>query len=721
MLARRLLPGLGRISWSGVAVSLAMLSAPAMPAETGASGAGGSAAGKPVAGELHFSIYREASDNIYKVTYAYDGVGVLSFGEPTPLLRVPNAYGMVLTPDGDLLVAGKTTDAVYKVNLKTKAYQTQTNTWDDPTRIALEPGLDAGWIADKNGSLFRVPMKPYGTGVQKVSTGSDKAIHALAFRDANTAYYTVDNTNFFDSTYIGILDIRTMETEQWLKVVGDVYTLAPDPYTGSLILCGDKFISQVDTAEKRVISTRAFPEVYQFYSCVVDGEGHALLANHLGDIYLLDYAKSGLVGDSANFVGKQFVRKDIRYVASLIGPGAIKSKPVPMTGFTAVYQDADGNGRIDQAILEYPRMSVIPPTQVSLKDPFTPGAQVLVEADKVSRAEPTRYLLAFAEKEMAYGTDFPAGPLGSILQDTAHFSRAPFEIRDGVGPQLLAAEAVPPQRRGDLPILNLTFSEPLKVNGDSREFPFTLMRDGTDQSSRMAVNSVSHQGGNAYRYSFSSPDFPQEGDSIVVKAGTPLLTDALGNPSNMKSLVKVTGVPFPVFIIKDSTLPRVASYGMLQNAPVLASSILVEDAARPGLCLNCADPRVRSAFEANLAAPRNPAFQPHLLSLMVQGPVRYDIAFYGHMGSYINRAAGMVDEGILAAAAKDQEGRYHLRLHWWPVAGMGGQVRTGAYIARGVLSANDLIQPDPDAPGANRKLPKKSEKVSILFGYLQRR
>lgn len=681
-------------------------------------------AGRPATGELHFTFSRY-SENVAKVQYDYDGKKTLAISPPTTLLKVPEAYGIVRLPDGDLLIAGRRKDEVYKANLATRKYAAQKNTWDQPYRIAIEPGQKSAYVSDFAGGVVRIPIAPYADGSPVSVNGDDNAITVMTFDQSGNGWYAISRHK--DTTRIGSVDHATMTTTRWYTYLPWINAMNWDPFTGHLVMCGDKTVAQFDPETRTLVSERVFLEVTEFNSCVVDGEGHAFVTDWKGFIYFIDYSGSGKIGDTANFVAKPEVTEAVYYMAPLFGPGAPKPKPLP-TGPKALYQDRDGNGRIDAAWLEFPKATGKLPASLHLQDPFNPAGGLVAGGERIRRIDITRAWVDFKDREFPPGTAFTSLPQGRILADTLLFHDAPFAIGDGVGPRLQAAEASQPQGRGDRPRLKAVFSEPVKADKASQVFPFELKRGDAILRGLVTVEAVKDLGNHTVEYVFSSPEYPQAGDSLRILPETPLLMDLPGNLPNMVGFVPVSGLPFPVFTQQGGVAPTVVSYLPMPNPKPLANSVLIVDPALGNKCLNCLDAMVESqlAMALQIARPAVPAagkgFQPHIASLKVQAPLRYDIAFYSNHGAYINRAKGAIDESILARAAKDKDGRATLELHWWPVAEKEAcQVRTGAYIARGILSGAPALVAAPGAdPGVQLIAPGKTEKVSFVFGYLQR-
>lgn len=670
--------------------------------------------GSPATGVLHYTRYQSGVPNVLKVEYTYDGGVVLDLAKPVEISSVRSPMGIVKQKGGDLLVASPL-GYFYSINAGTGTATTQAAMASLPATVALTTSETAAWATNIRGEVFQVPLAPLSTPVPAPIQGAEVRLHSLYFRTESIAYYAADMGSNVNFILVGELDTRTMVTTRWLQIAGRVAGVVLDPYTRDLMVCGGTVLYQVDTTTRAVKATLNSADTKTYISCAVDGEGHILLTDVEGRLHIIDYSQSRMLDNPGNPTAERRMLDPIHKLAPLTGPGAIKIKPAPMKGLRASYGDANGDGRIDEAILELPRPSVLRPASLSLIDPFSRLPRI-VEGARAEPIDAQRFRIAFPEAPMDFGTVFAPGPYAGILADALLFDTAPFEVRDGVGPQLGSAESVPPQRSGDRPVVDVTFSEPIRLGPVTGILPFKVLRDGVDMAPQMRLHGAASLGNNAWRFEFASADFPKGGDSIVVTPGTPLLTDEPGNLSNQVRLVPVKGAVPPVFVLANSLSP-VAQFHVPPGAPPV-NVLLAADHSRPLACLNCPQGPVQQALQVSLQTPSRPGFQAWLFTVRTLGPFRYDLAIYSHLGQYIGRVSGVVDGTLLARTAKDKEGASQVRLYWWPVTESGSQARTGAYIARGVLSADPMTLPSPTEPGTLLQLPGKAEKVSLRFGRL---
>ena len=677
--------------------------------------------GRPANGYFYFTFSRDFNgDNIGKVEWNWDGQQIFSLGTPKTFPRVPAINSIVYTWDNALMIAGKYKNEVYKIKPGDKPMDTAKNSWNLPEHIFVEPGLKSAWTTDQRGYLYHTPLDPYGKAEEIRPSGSEKGVNTIAYKDAGTAWYT--QSTLFDSSHIGELDTKTMATKRLLTIGTFVNDSHWDPFTNQVVLCGDKTLAQFDPETKTITSKRIFGHVSELYSCVVDGEGHMILSSWKGDIYFIDYSATGKIGDPANFTDSTHLVDGMYYLTPLIGPGSppIIHRPF-YAGTHGSYADADGDGRIDAAVIEFKSAVYTPPALASIMDPRDHAKTLLIDSAHIARIDFTHYLLNLSDRPFPFGTTCLPGSMGKILQDTSLFGTEDIPLFDGVGPQVTVAEARPPQDRGDKPRLEVVFSENIRPDSLSLAFPFLIKRANADVNGLIQVESIKNLGKNRYRYVFSSAEYPLLGDSLKLIPRDPHVLDTTGNLNNMSIWIPVGGYPFPVFSILPEKKPCLVSYGTLGSPAPLASSVLVVDPAQPGgLCLNCPDPRVGSALTSALPDRQNQGFEPWLLTVNIQGPVRYTLSFYNTLGDFVNSVDGVIDVAMIRRMQPDKQGHYTVRLYWWPVTLNGRQAATGAYIMRGTLSGDGLKNPLLESSAHPLSLPKKSEKITATFGYLRR-
>jgi len=668
-------------------------------------------------GDLYFTTYKGGAD-VNKIAFTYDGTKLV-IGPVVNVAKTDGSDGLIFTPDSNLLVGGQG-NKVHKINIATQAVVTHNAGGVDAYHMAMDPGLQFAWASGIPGGLAKIPLNPFADGIAIPLTGDDEKVTSLAFQDADHAFYTSSGTD--GSGNVGTLDLKTFTTHRVIKNLQGGHGMAFDTYTGHLMLFGGENIVQIDPANGQIVSTRAFSGS-KFDQGTVDGKGHLFVADGNGTVLFVDYFATKKIGDTTNYVAQPYVADNMDDVAPLSGLGANpnpKPDPVPDTLIAvskALYQDADGNGRIDQAWVEFPKAITALPTQIQLQDPFNPSTTITVAAANIVRVDGTHVLATFKDKEFGAGTGFDPKPYGKILADGKVFDGASFVIGDGVGPRIASAVSNPPVNASDKPTLTVTFSEAVKADAVSG-FPFDIKRAGSDPGSKIKVVSVQSAGGNAYVYTFDGTVFPLPGDSLRLKSGAAGIADAQGNPSNMKDYVPVGGtLPKAVYQLETTGTGLVSIPKLDAPVPLPNSVLILDQSIKDGGCLNCPK-TVDAVFTTSVSAIKDS--KTFLISMKVNAPFHYDLSFFDNLGGYINQAIGDVTAADLARLRKDKDGNYLLALAWWPVAKGGGQVGNGAYIARGTLTTTGDLKTIQGSQGEFRSLGNKSQNVFFTFGYVRR-
>ncbi|MEO6095408.1 MAG: choice-of-anchor L domain-containing protein [Fibrobacteria bacterium] len=398
-------------------------------------------------------------------------------------------------------------------------------------------------------------------------------------------------------------------------------------------------------------------------------------------------------------------------------------KPPLLSATRGVYLDADGDGHIDQAMVEFAASPRRAPERVGLADPFTPAATAAIAFEvagaSIVRVDSAHFRLAFPEREFAFGTAFPTGLLATLLAPDSVFGNAPFPVEDGVGPLPTLAEAIGPQKLADKPTLTVLFSESVSLDTAAKAFPYLIKRPGQDLGP-VVVESIHSLGGNKFLYTFSSPDYPLPGDSLQAVTGNPHLEDARGNKVRMSYYIPVVGKhPVPSIVLRFRATGIVTLPPM--SHPVrLNEAVLVEPALQPGVCIGCQDPARLAAFHQVTAGQPLGESLPFLAQVRTSGPIRYKLRFFSNRGEVVNRAEGVVDAGMLQSVPKDGDGNYLFNLYWWPVSPRGQMAGTGAYILRGSILGEgevDLLAP---VEAGFTHLPNEAGNVSLIFGFIRR-
>jgi len=141
-----------------------------------------------VEGSLVFTRYKGAP-NIVRVNYHYDGAS-LTLGGVVPIATTDGANGIIVAPDGDLLVGGQA-DRVHKVKTDGSGDVTTFDAGGTAAHhLTLDPSGTKAWAGGAPGTPAEIPLSPFGPGTLRPLQGDDTEITQIIFDDHGRAFYT---------------------------------------------------------------------------------------------------------------------------------------------------------------------------------------------------------------------------------------------------------------------------------------------------------------------------------------------------------------------------------------------------------------------------------------------------------------------------------------------------------------------------------------------------
>jgi hypothetical protein len=107
-----------------------------------------------------------------------------------------------------------------------------------------------------------------------------------------------------------------------LRNIAAAHGIVFDSWSNSYIIVGgDEAVQLPATNPSRVESELMVPGV-RFDQAAVTGRGQVLMASNLGQLVLVDYSRTGRIGDVADHVVQRHLAVNLDDVAPLVGPGA---------------------------------------------------------------------------------------------------------------------------------------------------------------------------------------------------------------------------------------------------------------------------------------------------------------------------------------------------------------------------------------------------------------
>lgn len=391
----------------------------------------------------------------------------------------------------------------------------------------------------------------------------------------------------------------------------------------------------------------------------------------------------------------------------------------------AVYVDNDGDGRIDGAVVRLDLPVADLPASIRLVDPFSRAPHVLTAAAISKGAGADILIVRFPDQPFTPGTAFPTEALGSF-PGIAGYGFTPFPVADSAGPVPVKAVSHNKTSPEAPASVDITFSEQVNLaeiqNG--LLWPFDVIRKDGVNPAGLKVLSVAPVAGqpNTYRWTFTadSPVWIVYTDSLVL-AGKPVIHDAGGNPSvGGGKRIPVEGTPE---VLKNKIIIQVTNVteqiSKTYSDRVFSSDVLKNPFAGIGtgpggsdVCLNCPRGSDQTFLDNNLSRPE--------WILKSKYAFQYSFTIYDHMGQYVNKTQGRIDEAMMAKLTQDAEGFRSIRFRWIPVASNGSAVGTGAYILKGVV-LNKENEEQTGSQGEPQLVKQTQTAVFATFGFLRPR
>lgn len=396
-------------------------------------------------------------------------------------------------------------------------------------------------------------------------------------------------------------------------------------------------------------------------------------------------------------------------------------RPVQMAG--GAYFDEDGDGRIDAARILLREAAVVLPAYLLLEDPFRPEKELELTPKDLSLSAPGADVLIarFPDRPFAPGTGFPTKAYGFLPPGSPAYPSGTLTLQDSVGPVLASVEASPPSG-GNPAWMQVVFSEDVAVELAGKDFPFAIRRARLpDPTGKVKVASIRKVDGRTYLYVFDQglEFYPVPGDSLRL-LGHPSVRDLRGIESRMSFHIPVRGAPAN---LRGDILATGGSFTVgepIQN-PIplkLPVSLVMVSEGGPGagslVCLDCrtGEWKVQDSNRPG-AFPEGPR-----IHIRTKGAFAFDVAFFSHLGQFVNRAQGMVTTAMLAEVPADSHGDKNVYLMWYPVSASGAQAGTGAYIAQGTYQS--LAGPGTGRQGEPVRLAPVRSRIGLKFGYIRK-
>jgi hypothetical protein len=401
--------------------------------------------------------------------------------------------------------------------------------------------------------------------------------------------------------------------------------------------------------------------------------------------YTVDGGSEQIYTPAGIFINKNAILTAWAKKANLIDSDTLKAVYVitpPATVKAAWYKDADGDGRIDKAYVEFKQALIGPPAQLRFTLVDQAGAQHTVTATAAEIAlEPgnLRVAVTFASPFPAGVTSVGAGSIGhTFKQLDAPLLEADFIMIDSVPPVIMKAEVFEADATYPSKRVVLTVSEPFGPIPLSQT-AFLFSRDGKAfASTDIAITSIKGTANNVYTIEIdaNSNMTPIPGDSVAIK---PLgeVKDLLGNAPAIARFRVLEGKP-PQPKPTDVTVvwSNESEKDPPDNVPEAYSGdknifVPVGKDGTPLATCNC-------------GVGTNGHFAGPVFILDIPGAVDYEFQIYDKLGQFVAKGNGRIEEADLVRL-ETVAGKKKARIIWSGYTGKGRKAGTGAYILQSML------------------------------------
>lgn len=380
------------------------------------------------------------------------------------------------------------------------------------------------------------------------------------------------------------------------------------------------------------------------------------------------------------------------------------------------YEDRDGDGRIETAVLIFDDRFTVAPKEIKFIDPFDRTKIQTVTASVPGPAGSRSIVVTL--QPFTPGTGFATDILANISAET-EFAAQGVSMADSVGPVVKSVKSTSSATAGQPASVEIEFSEPVPLDVAAGIFPLEIKRGmGVVDNGQVKVESIVQISPSRYRIVFA-PDskYPVAGDSARIAPSRPV-KDAVGNLSDMRYFIPVTGDPpranaqLSVGLVEgvtDGPLP-------IKTGPIL-NPVIVHGKET---CLNCTNPDIIKALPT--LVPREISTMGPTWRVMTKFPFEYSMKFYDNLGNFVNKAEGKVgpaDFERLRATEKVGDSVL-VELTFLPLAQGGSIIGTGAYIMRGILKIQDQ-QGLKGSQGETITLVPVERSIVSRFGFIRSR
>ena len=268
----------------------------------------GSAHAGATSGTLYYTTFGVSQGNtVFSLDYNYNGLNSFSVSNNTPLALTNGADGIVIAPNGNLIVSGQSNNNLTELTTGGAIVNT-VNPGGQSYHLALSSSAPNATLYNTgNGGcgsncISAVTLSGGGLVSNGVAynvvnpDGFSTDVRALAFNPINHTWYYDTGADDGQGDFGTVTFSGTTATLKRLNFNLWAHGMVFDSFTGDMIVNSGNVVEQVD-ANGNVLSTYTGPGGDTEYDQpAIDGLGHLFVASNDGNMTFIDYAASGLIG-----------------------------------------------------------------------------------------------------------------------------------------------------------------------------------------------------------------------------------------------------------------------------------------------------------------------------------------------------------------------------------------------------------------------------------------
>lgn len=354
----------------------------------------------------------------------------------------------------------------------------------------------------------------------------------------------------------------------------------------------------------------------------------------------------------------------------------------------AYYQDLNGDGRIETAILEYDADLVSVPEKLTFKVGAPTDQELTARNDQKEIAfaagSRSRVVVTFS-KPFPFGVTSVADPANSghqYPQADIPLLDGAFHVDDSVPPVIVSAVVKAPDSTRPYVKVIVTLSEPGTVNLASQQ-AVIFKRDASEMAAgEVKITGITAVGDRQYELAIDSTSskFPIVGDSASANVNGDI-ADAKGNKPAVKAFVVMggevpKGKPAAVYITFANGTKTPGGVG--GNEPTSGPDVVFIPFDKAGAAL--AGSREEGKCAGCFVGTEG-KFVGTVIYMEIPGPVEYEFKVFSNLGAFVALGKGKITEGDLASLTPIRNGTAYLaRTVWTGFTGAGDKAGTGAYV-----------------------------------------